>query len=54
MSIFIEFSPISNQNSSSAFSHFSFLFPAIMAALTPPIEVPAIISNLILFFVSAL
>lgn len=54
MSIFIEFSPISNQNSSIAFSGFSFLLPAIMTALTPPIEVPAIISNLILFFASAL
>lgn len=54
MSILIEFSPISNQNSSIAFSGFSFLLPAIMAALTPPIEVPAIISNLILFFASAL
>ena len=51
---FIEFSRISNQNSSSAFSGFSFLLPAIIAALTPPIEVPAIISNLILLFASAL
>jgi hypothetical protein len=48
------FSPTSNQNSSSAFSGSSFLLPDIIAALTPPIEVPAGISNLILLFANAL
>jgi len=45
----------SNQNCSKAFSGWSFsLLPAIIEAFTPPIEVPAIISNLILLLASTL
>jgi hypothetical protein len=46
-----EFSAISNQNCSSASSGWSSsLLPAIRAAFTPPIEVPARILSFILFF----
>ena len=44
----------SNQYCSSVFSGWSSLLPAMIAAFSPPIEVPAIISILILLFASAL
>jgi len=45
---------MSSQKLSKSFSGLSFLLPAAIAPLTPPIDVPAIMSNLIFFLANAL